>query len=134
MKAHYSSTLVKQANAAAHGAVGVISLDSPTLERVYPFSQQSRDLAIPQFRWLDKEGTPNNYLPQLKGTAILSMTATAKLFAGGPHTPDEVLCRSKNGQPMSFALPVTAKIHNVTKLDDVKSPTSSPSSKAAILR
>jgi hypothetical protein len=122
MKAHYSSSQGKQANAAAHGAVGIISLDGPTMERIYSFSHQSRDLAIPQFRWLDKEGTPNNYFSQLKGTATLSMTGTAKLFAGGPHTPEEVYAALKTGKPMSFDLPVTAKIHNVTKLDDVKSP------------
>lgn len=122
MKAHYSSSQGKLANAAAHGAVGIITLDSPTMEQVYSFSEQVRDLALPQFRWLDKQGTPNNYYPELKGTAILSLAATARFFADSPHTADEVYAALKTGKPISFDLPVTAKIRNVTKLDDVHSP------------
>ncbi len=122
MKAHYSSSLGKLSNAAAHGAVGIITLDSPRMEQLYSFSEQVRDLALPQFRWLDQQGTPNSYFPELKGNAMLSMRATAQIFAGSPHTADQVYSALKTGKPMSFDLPVTAKIHNVTKLDDVKSP------------
>lgn len=122
VKAHYSSTQQKMSNAAAHGAVGIITLDSPRMEQLYSFSEQARDLALPQFRWLDKQGTPNSYFAELKGNATLSMRATAQIFAGSPHTAEEVYAGLKTGKPMSFDLPVTAKLHNVTKLDDVHSP------------
>ncbi len=122
IKAHYSSSLGKLSNAAAHGAVGIITLDSPRMEQLYSFSEQVRDLALPQFRWIDKQGTPDGYFPELKGNATLSMRVTAQIFAGSPHTAEEVYAALKTGKPMSFDLPVTAKIHNVTKLDDVKSP------------
>ena len=122
VKAHYSSSQGKLSNAAAHGAAGIITLDSPRMEQLYSFSEQARDLALPQFRWLDKQGNPNNYFPELKGNATLSMRATAQIFAASPHTAEEVYAALRTGQPMSFDLPVTAKIHNVTKLDDVHSP------------
>jgi hypothetical protein len=122
LKAHYSSSEVKRANAAAHGAAGLIGLDTPSLEEHYPFSKSARDATKPQFRWLDKQGRPNGYFPELKGIAYLSLPAAKKLFDGSAHTSDEVFATVAAGQPLCFALPVTARIHNVTTLADTHSP------------
>lgn len=122
LKAHYSSSTVKAEIAAAHGAVGVILLNSPGLEQIYPFSKRVRDLTIPRYRWLDKQGHPNDYFPELKGAASLSLDATKKLFEGSPHTPDEVFAAAKAGKLMSFDLSISAKIHTVTESKDVQSP------------
>jgi hypothetical protein len=122
IKAHYSSFEVKQAIAVAHGAVGIILISDPILEEIYPYSMQTRDLDFPQFRWLDKQGKPNDYFPELKGRAVLSMAETKKLFEGSGHPTEEVFADIKAGTPKSFALPLTAKIHNATKLEDVRSP------------
>ena len=122
LKAHYSSFQVKAAIAVAHGAVGMIVISDPILEEIYPYSKQTRDLDFPQFRWLDKQGKPNDYFPELKGQAILSMAETKKLFEGSGHTAEEVFADIKAGTPKSFALPLTAKIHNASKLEDVRSP------------
>jgi hypothetical protein len=121
VKAHYSSFETKATNAVAHGAVGAIVLDDPILERLYPFSEQVRDLSFPQFRWLDKQQRPNNYFPELKGNAFLSLNAVKKFFAGSPHTAEEVFASMKAGKPLSFAMPLTAKIKNITRLQDVQS-------------
>lgn len=122
LKAHYSSGSVKAKNAVLHGAVGVILVDDPTLEQVYSFSQRVRDLARPEFRWLDKQGQPNDYHPELKCSAALSLPATGKFFEGSPHTAEEVFAAAKAGKPASFALPLTAKVHTVTQWQDVQSP------------
>jgi Peptidase family M28/PA domain len=122
LKAHYSATEVKEAIAVAHGAVGMIVISDPILEDIYPYSKQTRDLDFPQFHWLDKQGRPNDYFPELKGGATLSLEETKKLFEGSGHTAEEVFADIKAGKPKSFALPMTAKIHNVTKLEDVHSP------------
>jgi hypothetical protein len=122
LKAHYSSFQVKRAIAVAHGAVGIILISDPVLEEIYPYSKQTRDLDFPDFRWLDKQGKPNDYFPELKGGAGLSIAETKKLFEGSGHAAEEVFADIKAGTPKSFALPVTAKIHNVSKLEDVRSP------------
>jgi hypothetical protein len=122
LKAHYSSEEQKAQNAADHGAVGLILLVDPTLEQMYPFSKQVRDLATPKFRWLDKQGKPNNYFPELKAGGILSLAATKTLFDGTPHSAYEVFASLKAGKPISFDLPVTARIHTVTQAQDVHSP------------
>jgi hypothetical protein len=119
LKAHYSSSEVTLRNAVAHGAVGVIVLDDPVLERLYSFEEQVRDLSFPDLRWLDKEQRPNDYFSELKGNASLSLAATKKFFEGSPHSADEVFAATKAGKPLSFSMPVTAKIRNVTGLQRV---------------
>jgi hypothetical protein len=122
IKAHYSSNNEKLANAAAHGAVGTITLDDPAMEQRYSFSERVRDLAIPQFRWLNPQGQPNNYLPELKGNASLSMAATTKFFEGSKHSAEEIFTLRKAGKSVSFDLPLSAKIRNVTKSEDIRTP------------
>ena len=119
LKAHYSSSEVKLQNAVAHGAVGIILLDDPVFEGLYSFKEQVRDLSFPELRWLDKQQRPNDYFPELKGGAFLSLEATKKFFQGSPHSAEDVFAAVKAGKPMSFAMPISAKIHNVTGLKDV---------------
>ena len=121
LKAHYSSSTVKAKTAASHGAVGAILLDNPVLEQVYPFSKRVRDLSIPKYRWLDGSGQPNDYFPELKGAASLSLDETKKFFEGGPHSAEEVFTAAKSGKPGSFVLPLAVKIHIFTDAQEVKS-------------
>jgi hypothetical protein len=122
LKAHYSTFEAKVANAVAHGAVGMIILNDPVMESIYPFSERKRDLERPGMRWLEKDGTPHDSFPQLKGGAGLSLEATKKFLVGSGHTAEEVLQAAKEGKPLSFPLPVTVKIHERQKLEDVSSP------------
>jgi len=122
VRAHYSSDEAKAANAAAHGAVGAIWLDSPALEQLYPFKDQVRDLAFPDMRWLDAQGQPNDYFSQLRGTMILNMEATARMLEGSGKSPAEIYAAAEEGKPLSFALPMTAKMKISTNLEDIHSP------------
>ena len=122
LKAHYSSGETKQANAVAHGAVGVILVDDPGFEQIYSFSKRVRDLITPEYRWLDKQGQPNDYFPQLKCGAELSIHATKNFFAGSGHTADEIFAAAKSGKPPVFAMPITVKIRTVSQSTDVHSP------------
>src|SRR5215469_16767437 len=85
LKAHYSTSEVKAANAVAHGAVGVIVLNDPVLESIYSFSERIRDSERPELRWLEKDGTPHDAFPEIKGAAGLSMEATKKFLVGSGH-------------------------------------------------
>jgi len=122
LKAHYSSFEQKAQNATQHGAVGLIALVDPALEQMYPFRKQVRDLATPKFRWLDKQGNPNNSFPELKAGVIMSLAASKNLFDGSAHSAYEVFESLKAGKPMSFDLPVAAKIRTVTQAQDTHSP------------
>jgi hypothetical protein len=122
IKAHYSSFTVKAKTAVDHGAVGVIVLVDPVLEQEYPFAKIVRDVPQPHFLWLDKQGNPGNYFPQLKCGAILSIEAVQSLFASAPHHADELFALAKDGKTISFALPFTAKMRTVTKSENTESP------------
>jgi len=89
---------------------------------MYPFAKFVRDLVNPEFRWLDKEGHPNDYLPQIKAAVYLSIPATRQLFEGSGHSADEIFAGAKDGKLAAFPLPVTAKIHVVTESKDLHSP------------
>ena len=122
MRAHYSSRAVKEANAAAHGAVARIGIDSPTLEQVYSFKDQARDLQFPKMRWLGPQGQPNDYFSELQGAVQLSMEGTAKLFEESGKSTADIYATAKDGKPLSFALPVAAQIKTVSKFEDIHSP------------
>jgi hypothetical protein len=113
---------VKRANAAAHGAVGAIVLDSPAQEQSYPFKDRVSDLVLPDLRWLDAKGQPNDYFPELRGLAFLSMPATARVFEKSGKSADQVYAAAKDGKPFSFALAVTAEMKTASQLADVRSP------------
>jgi hypothetical protein len=123
LKAHYSSTEVKAQNAVDRGVVGIIALDDPVQERSYPFTKFVRDLATPEYSWLDKQGRPAHYFPELKAAAFLSLPTTEKFLAGTSHNAAELFALAKEGKSMpTFALPATAKIHSVTKSQEAQSP------------
>jgi len=105
VRAHYSSFTVKAENAVAHGAVGLIGLDDPVLEGMYPFSEQVRDLAFPQMSWLDDKGRPNDYFPELRAKAFFSIEAVKKLFEGSAHSADEVFTAAKAGRSCRLTFP-----------------------------
>jgi Zn-dependent M28 family amino/carboxypeptidase len=122
INAHYSAFEVKAKIAADHGAIGIIAIEDPVSEAMYPFAKFVRDLVNPEFRWLDKEGHPNDYLPQIKAGAFLSIDATKQLFEGSGHSADEIFAGAKDGKLAVFPLPVAAKIHVVTESKDLRSP------------
>jgi hypothetical protein len=121
LKAHYTSSLEKRRNAAAHGAAGLILIDDPVLERLYSFAHRVRDLAIPEYRWLDPRGEPAHYFPQLQAAASLSLEETARFFEGSGHTAEQVFAAAKSGKSRSFAMPLVARIRTVTEWKELRS-------------
>jgi hypothetical protein len=122
LRAHYTSSAVKAANAAAHGAVGTIALDSPALEQIYSFKDRVSDLAFPDMRWLDARGQPNDFFPRLQGRVSLNMEATARILEGAQKSPEEIYSAAKEGKPSPMVLPVTARIKTGSKFEDLSSP------------
>ena len=122
VKAYYTSTAVKASTAAAHGAIGLIALNTPVSEQRYPFAHQVRDSVSPTFNWLDHDGKPDDYVPELKAIVFLSVQGVDKFFAGSGHTANEVLIAARDGQSVSFPMPRSAKIHVATYLGDTHSP------------
>jgi hypothetical protein len=122
LKAHYSASWLKRKNAAAHGAVGILTFYDPRLQALYPFEKAVRDLAIPRYNWLDAGGKPDHYYPEIKGNGALSMAAVERLLMGSGHTAAQIFAGAKAGKLTSFALPASAEIHTVSRRATVHSP------------
>lgn len=122
VRAHYSSNGAKAANAAAHGAVGMVLLDSPDLEHLYPFKDRVSDLAFPFMRWLDAQGKPHDYFMELHGAVILSMKATARVLEGSGRSAEQIYAAAQEGKPRSLALPLHAKLRIASTHEEIHSP------------
>jgi hypothetical protein len=113
-RAYYSSGDVKRHNAAAHGAVGMLTMTTATDEARNPFEKRARQSSIVPMTYLDASGNPVDTVESLRGSASLSSETAAGLFNGATIPCDRVLADAENGIAHSFALNATASIKTVT--------------------
>ena len=125
-RAYYSDPMVGARNAVARGAVGFLVIFTPALERMFPWERAFEQSRNPGLRWADESGRPYFVGP---GSAILSRKAAEDLFAGAPHSLEEVFKNAETGRPQSFELPVQASLRNTGGREIIKS-----SNVAAVLR
>ncbi len=122
-RAHYGNGVSKRELAAARGAIGIISVDTPTREKVSPFARRARNWRYLGATWAHNGGTPDFPGGSAPGLASLSLAGAAKLFAGLPGGADAVFAASegKAGNPKRMALPITARVAIKTEINRVMS-------------
>ncbi len=120
-RAHYSSTRIKDQNAAEHGAIGVITIRSPEDEQNAPWSRSVRQSKLSAYRWEDESGKPSEVFEQLRGSATVNRAGAEILFAGAPQTLDEVFKSTKDNTLKGFSLPIQASMKKTSKLGEAKS-------------
>jgi len=81
-RAYYSSGATKAAEAARHGAIGMIIIMTPDSEKRYPWAARVASARSGGVRWLDKDGQPAGSAPAIRATAMLSPGGAARLFGG----------------------------------------------------
>jgi hypothetical protein len=121
-RAYFSSGEVKQAEAVRHGAIGVLTLATPTDEVRYPFEKRVRQSDVPTMRWLDLAGKPSGVLPELKASASLSRPGAEILFAGAAKSIDDVFAAAASSTPQWQPLPSVVTIHQTTQHGSTSSP------------
>ncbi len=121
-RAYYSDGVIKAKNAVAHGATGVISIMLPEDWKRYPWEWLVPQIQMGEMHWLNKDGAPHDFFPQLKGYVLLNEKTAEALFAGAPKTLDQVFATAKASKPQAFALPATARIHTVANTTVIESP------------
>ena len=121
LRAHYTNNRVKDANLAAHGAIGVLSIRTPTDERRAPWERVVRQSRQPSLRWLDAHGMPDGVEPALQGAATLSTRGAATLFQGASRTLEQVFRAAEEGTPGSFVLPIKARLRRASRHSQVES-------------
>jgi hypothetical protein len=120
--AHFSSSEQKLGAAAAHGAIGFLSIWAGKPEKRTPFSEYVRFSRGAALRWLDEKGTPNDAQPEIRGYAKISSSAAAILFEGAAKSWKEALQAAEDSQAQAFPLSVTVSIHIVSRHSEVESP------------
>ncbi|AWL10571.1 hypothetical protein HMF8227_00063 [Saliniradius amylolyticus] len=106
--AHFASGHEKGKHAAQRGAIGIVSITTPTIEKIRPYQSRLNYLHTPSLRTLDESGEPVSVFPEIKNSAFFSKKAAEQLFAHAPMSLDEIYAAIEQGNtPAGFALPVS---------------------------
>src|SRR3954468_64728 len=117
-----SSTYLKAKTAAEHGAIGVIGMWSPALEKAFSWQRAVRNYKLPLFKIVDKNGRPNDSYEQIRAAVAVPLPRAKQLLATASKDAEQLYKEADEGKVQSFELPVTAKIHLLTQHKDSTSP------------
>jgi Zn-dependent M28 family amino/carboxypeptidase len=119
IRAHYSNTNVKRAEAAKRGAVGVLTLPTTSSEKRRPFARGIGNYQEWRMTWNDAKGVAYVRGAEAPGLATLSLKGGAKLFAGAPTSLDDVLVAAETpeGLVKGFDLPTNVTIQSKTEIE-----------------
>jgi hypothetical protein len=122
LRAHYSASLVKQDNAAIHGAIGTLTMDPLAIEKRLSFPRLVANAKIGSMYWIDERGNPRAWRPELGATGRLSHAGVEAIFEGAPTPIAEVYAAAERGTPHSMVLPLRASMRVVNEQSKVRSP------------
>ncbi len=91
-RAYYSWGPLKEREAAAHGARGLVSVRTPSEERRTPWDRAVRQSLLPALRWTDPAGIPHDTHPELEVVGTLARGGAEAVFDPMPF--DSVLAGS----------------------------------------
>ncbi|MBU6373558.1 MAG: M20/M25/M40 family metallo-hydrolase [Alphaproteobacteria bacterium] len=122
-RAFFGNGRTKRIEAAKRGAVGMITVFTPTASRVLGFERQKLTWQSPGMSWRDATGAARFDGAAAVPIATLSMPGGAKLFAGAPATFDDVMkaAEAPAGDVPRFDLPVRLKASISSTIKDVAS-------------
>ena len=123
-RAYYGTR--KGKNASDRGAVGIVSIETPTSRKVYPFERYLTDrrMDITRMSWLKKDSSTYSLAPNIKASAFLSTEGARKLFTRATKSYDEIieLSEQEGGMVKGFKLPVKITLKQKSKIDTVTAP------------
>jgi Zn-dependent M28 family amino/carboxypeptidase len=119
-RAYYSSAKVKEETAAAHGAIGIVSIRSITDERRYPFEKSAKQSDMVSMKRLEN-GEPADTFPQIRGFANVSRSGAQLLFVHAPQPIERVLADAEESRTRSFPLGVSVTIKTASQFENVRS-------------
>lgn len=122
LRAHLSSAREKLRTARELGAVGALVLWTARDDKTLPWPRVVIGAGFPSMRWLGPDGVPSDSFPDIKVTAILSQSASERLFEHAPKSWVEVQRDAEVSKPQGFPLPVTASMRVVSHHEAITSP------------
>ncbi len=120
-RAHYGTSMMIQAEAVKHGAIGIVLLPTPESEKETPFAKLAANIDLPGMRWIGADGKPNGF-PEIRATIALSPAMAEQVFLTAPSSMEQALDALKAGKNQSFVTPYKLKVHVETSHRDITSP------------
>lgn len=120
--AHLASEKLKFAQ--AHGAIGTLSVLTPTSLKAFPWARRAAYAGEPGYTWVETDGKAYVDAPGIQTGASLHGPAMEALFAGAPRSLKSVLAEAEKsgGRPKGFALKPVVKIERASNKSIVHSP------------
>ncbi len=109
-RAFYSSGRGKAARAVSLGAVGIIGMRTPVDQARRPWSRYLPGIGTPGMRWIREDGVAYQGFPELAGSATLSESGAAKLFAAAGQGLEAIFEKHAAGETGSFDLGIDATL------------------------
>jgi len=121
-RALYSWNQTKENNAAARGAIGILSFRTPedSLRAAWP--RVMRQTKLPSYRWLDRSGEPHDTHASFVIGGVANRSLVDAMFAGAPATPLEIFAMAGQGRSKSFDLKPTLRARRATRQQIAQSP------------
>ena len=120
-RAYYSNSMIKDQNAAAHGAIGVLTIQKPDDEARAPWTRNMRQTRLPGFRWLDAGGAPANVHAAIELAGQLSPTTEPRVFEGSPSTYAQAVAAADSSRAQGFPLAWSVHAVRVTEQERASS-------------
>ncbi|MFZ5616792.1 MAG: M28 family metallopeptidase [Pseudomonadota bacterium] len=122
-RAHYSSGEVKLETAAAHGAVGFISMPSKKDADETKWTRAVNGVSTAGMTFIESDGRAHVAAPSIKASANLSAAGAEKLFAGErlDYTALQAKEAEGKGAPAGFNLTKTGSLSGGSVLADARS-------------
>lgn len=117
-RAYYRSARTKRLEAEKRGAVGFISIYTPTTEKMRPFANSAKHWQSWNMTWRQPAGGPFVVAPKTPGLATLSVKGAEKLFAGAKVPLAKIYAAAETPQGVTprFGLPASAAVEARTEL------------------
>jgi Zn-dependent M28 family amino/carboxypeptidase len=118
-RAHFSNPNTKRAEAAKHGAIGVLTIPTTSSEKRRPFARGLAGMKEWRVIWRNAQDVGAIRAPSAPALATISLAGAAKLFAGAPMALDAVLAQAETpaGAVKGFDLPGKAKVSLKTEIE-----------------
>ncbi|MEP1446415.1 MAG: M28 family metallopeptidase [Paraglaciecola sp.] len=121
--AHFGSSREKLRHASENGAVGFVTISTPTAEKVRPYQNLLNYLHTPSVRWLDQAGIPSGVYPQIKGSAYFSQEAAELVFADAEQNLEQIYSMlEKDESPKGFDIPLEIQLESTSTHKLISSP------------
>ncbi|MEL6364050.1 MAG: M28 family metallopeptidase [Pseudomonadota bacterium] len=120
--AHLSGGGEVAKTAGEKGAIGLITLWTPKMERRWSYDRLVRSASRSSMTWVGPDGKADVSSPALQANAVFSQDAAAELFEGAETSFEEIAAAVDEGAPLQgFALGKQVRIRQKSEQTDVVS-------------